>query len=134
MKSFNPDKKSTAGQTNDPVQPAPRPTTKPRRFRGLITPKKLHRSVQFATQPDEDMNVDDFIPNNQLLPCSAVTPSSTLPSPDGPDKFPPLSCTSLALAANLNPENQSPLFLASRLSCLLNNLQSFIIYQYLELL
>ncbi|KAF8788784.1 hypothetical protein HNY73_006790 [Argiope bruennichi] len=49
------------GQRNDPDQPAPRPTTKPV-VSADSSPEKTSQKSTVATQPDEDMNVDDFIP------------------------------------------------------------------------
>ncbi|KAF8789602.1 hypothetical protein HNY73_007531 [Argiope bruennichi] len=54
-------KNQQQGQRNDPVHPAPRPTTNP-----VVSvdssPEKTSQKSTVATQPDEDMNVDDFIP------------------------------------------------------------------------
>ncbi|KAF8792906.1 hypothetical protein HNY73_004446 [Argiope bruennichi] len=49
------------GPRNDPDQPAPRPTTKSV-VSADSSPEKTQQKNTDATQPDEDMNVDDFIP------------------------------------------------------------------------
>ncbi|KAF8788579.1 hypothetical protein HNY73_006607 [Argiope bruennichi] len=49
------------GPRNDPDQPAPRPTTKSV-VSADSSPEKTPQKNTDATQPDEDMNVDDFIP------------------------------------------------------------------------
>ncbi|KAF8777203.1 hypothetical protein HNY73_014113 [Argiope bruennichi] len=49
------------GPRNDPDQPAPRPTTKSV-VSADSSPEKTPQKNTDATQPDEDTNVDDFIP------------------------------------------------------------------------
>ncbi|KAF8782945.1 hypothetical protein HNY73_013173 [Argiope bruennichi] len=49
------------GPRNDPDQPAPRPITKSV-VSADSSPEKTPQKNTDATQPDEDMNVDDFIP------------------------------------------------------------------------
>ncbi|KAF8778110.1 hypothetical protein HNY73_014873 [Argiope bruennichi] len=66
------------GPRNDPDEPAPRPTTKSVVSADSSREKTLQKSTD-ATQPDEYMNVDDFIP---VSPRKAEKTLSTTNEPD----------------------------------------------------
>ncbi|KAF8788116.1 hypothetical protein HNY73_009651 [Argiope bruennichi] len=79
-------KNQQQGQRNDPVQPAPRPTTK-----SVVSvdssPEKTSLKSTVATQPDEDMNVDDFISVSPRKTAKRTLSTTNEPDIETANKF-----------------------------------------------